>query len=321
MREWFVVSKFNQGRYLWMPVVSLFAFISIGTAADQPVKKSVTPGSTLAKKQIFKPGTPEAAVAAMMESDFSRVHRHAKEQPLFRFFQRQGVSPTYYFMFSNCPQYVLIRSYKILGGAYDSTQQVSASDSSRVYHVVVEVEMLALGGAGGSGQGWWGSDRAAKDTACGWAGLEVFNRVTGETEHHGDVVVTNEGAWSTGLAKFGKVVKVRWTTPSGWLEPLVIDADRRRWRFRVPVVREKTGWVYASPFAPAHYGIEAEIQDSLNDKNLTMSTQDTCLGKGKPFHPQRHAVECTSDRLTSMRTFIVQTDSVIMFLKSLRDAK
>lgn len=317
MREYFAVNKFRQGRHLWMPVVLLLALTPMWVAAEQPVSKPSVPANAPAKKQTFKPGTPEAAVALLLDIRFTGKNGPNEILPALSPFVAK-YSDLY------CRQSALVRNYRIVRGGYADTDSVT-SGAQRIYLVTVEAEVLAL---------MTGTKPKIPrhKKFCGWKDLEIVNRETGQTEKIGDVLMGDSGAVPPQYERFGRK---EMPLASDTITSYVIEPRRRHWRFRIPLVYRETmvektsvvnekivtkktplrGWMFVSPFVPPLGSADEVLQTYIQIRKDNLQKLADCEGRGKPLDPETHSSLCSPFWLESYRSPTI--DPTIDFFRSL----
>lgn len=332
MREYFAVNKFRQGRHLWMPVVLLLALTPMWVAAEQPVSKPSVPANAPAKKQTFKPGTPEAAVALLLDVRFTGPSRDINEKIslLYPFVEHENDvygSPD---LFNSCKQNVLIRNYRIVGGDYAPQPVNSPSNTPRIYLVTVEAEVLLL-------RAWAKPEIPKRKGFCGWKSLEIVNRETGQTKKIGDVLMDDSGTMLFSYERFGRgrLTASYPGIPDDYM--FFIDPGFRLWRFRVPlvyrdVVRTRAvtvdgrvvhkriphrGWIFVSPFLPAHTSVEEVLNVYIQAKEDDLQQLANCEGRGKPLDPGSRASLCSPKQVLEYRERIKRENSEVDFYRSL----
>ena len=318
MREYFAVNKFRQGRYLWMPVVLLLVLMPVGAAAEQAVPKPPVPVDVPAKKQIFKPGTPEAAVALLLDIHFTEKGRNPNEwipvlSPYFADVDDR-----------RCRQSAIVRNYRVVGGGYADTGGVTPG-AQRIYLVTVETEVLAL-------MTGTRPKTPRHKGFCGWKDLEIVNRETGQTEKVGDVLMDDSGAVPSHYERFGRKGM---TFVSGTVTSYVVEPTRRLWRFRIPLIYRETmdekisvvngkivskkvplrGWMFVSPFAPSILSADDELQTYIRIRKDNLQKLADCEGRGKPPGPETQSSFCSPSWLESYRSPTI--DPTIDFFRSL----
>jgi hypothetical protein len=198
-------------------------------------------------------------------------------------------------IFTNCSLYTIIRNYRVIGGGYMKTEQAK---SPKDYYVKVEVEVLLLPHL---------IKKIDERDRCEWENLEVMNMTTGKWE-------TYPGPY--GGENIVKLIHQIGTPSKNVPDQIVVDPNRRQWRFQVPLKHDPKGWVFARPFLPVHIGLDAELQKYKRMRENTYNRLLICAVEEKP--KDNFSKDCAPEKIALREKLLLQYDAVLQLLQSFR---